>query len=176
MQTSAPELIDLASETRRDPEAVRRRAGPAGLRHQLPAGPAAGRARRAVRAALPHRLGPPRQPRPDARPATSTRSAATSTSPCAALITRPEVARAARLDAGRLGRRVRPHADGRDPRDGRPQPPHRFDDDWMAGGGVKPGITLGETDEFGFAPSPTACTCTTSRRRSSTCWAWITPG
>jgi hypothetical protein len=23
---------------------------------------------------------------------------------------------------------------------------------WMAGGGVKPGVTLGETDEFGFAP------------------------
>jgi hypothetical protein len=23
---------------------------------------------------------------------------------------------------------------------------------WFAGGGVKPGITLGETDEFGFAP------------------------
>src|SRR5262249_36834211 len=23
---------------------------------------------------------------------------------------------------------------------------------WLAGGGVKPGITLGETDEFGFAP------------------------
>ena len=23
---------------------------------------------------------------------------------------------------------------------------------WMAGGGVKPGMTLGETDEFGFAP------------------------
>ena len=22
---------------------------------------------------------------------------------------------------------------------------------WMAGGGVKPGLTLGETDEFGFA-------------------------
>ena len=23
---------------------------------------------------------------------------------------------------------------------------------WMAGGGVKPGVTVGETDEFGFAP------------------------
>ena len=23
---------------------------------------------------------------------------------------------------------------------------------WLAGGGVKPGITLGETDDFGFAP------------------------
>jgi hypothetical protein len=24
---------------------------------------------------------------------------------------------------------------------------------WLAGGGVKPGITIGETDEFGFAPT-----------------------
>ena len=23
---------------------------------------------------------------------------------------------------------------------------------WMAGGGIKPGLNLGETDEFGFAP------------------------
>src|SRR5262249_50183538 len=23
---------------------------------------------------------------------------------------------------------------------------------WMAGGGIKPGLTVGETDEFGFSP------------------------
>ena len=38
---------------------------------------------------------------------------------------RPEAARPARRDAGDLGRRVRPHADGRGPGHGRPQPPHR---------------------------------------------------
>ena len=42
----------------------------------------------------------------------------------------PQAARPARLDAGRLGRRVRPHADGRDPpprgrRQRRPRPPSR---------------------------------------------------
>ena len=46
---------------------------------------------------------------------------------------------------------------------------------WLAGGGVKPGLTLGATDEFGFAPSPTASTFTTCRRRSCTCWASTTP-
>jgi Protein of unknown function (DUF1501) len=24
---------------------------------------------------------------------------------------------------------------------------------WLAGGGIKPGISIGETDEFGFAPT-----------------------
>ena len=43
----------------------------------------------------------------------------------AALDQRPESARAAGRHAGRLGRRVRPHADGRDPRHHRPQSSHR---------------------------------------------------
>ena len=88
----------------------------------------------------------------------------------------PEAARAARRHAGRLGRRVRPHADGRDPRDvGRN---HHIDafTMWMAGGGIKPGLTARRsTDEFGFAPSRTASTSTTCRPRSCTCWASITP-
>ena len=33
--------------------------------------------------------------------------------------------------------------------DGRDHHPNAFSM-WMAGGGIKPGITLGETDEFGF--------------------------
>ena len=33
--------------------------------------------------------------------------------------------------------------------DGRDHHPNAFTM-WMAGGGIKPGITLGETDEFGF--------------------------
>ena len=38
---------------------------------------------------------------------------------------RPQAARPARRHARHLGRRVRPHADGREPRHHRPQPPHR---------------------------------------------------
>ena len=46
-----------------DPRAVRRRAGQGVVRQQLPAGAPAGRARRALRPALPPRLGPPRRHR-----------------------------------------------------------------------------------------------------------------
>ena len=68
---------------------------------------------------------------------------------------RPEAARAARRHAGRLGRRIRPHAV--------PRRPHgRGRTSWaatiipycytmlMAGGGMKPGMTYGATDELGF--------------------------
>ena len=48
---------------------------------------------------------------------------------------------------------------------------------WMAGGGVKPGITYGETDDFGHERRrATRSTSTTSRRRCCTCWASTTSG
>ena len=86
MQTSAPELIDLSGETQETLDALRRRSRQAELRQQLPARPPAGRARRAVRPALPHQLGQPRRPGREPRKATSKRSAARSTRPCAALV------------------------------------------------------------------------------------------
>ena len=62
MQTSVPELMDIADE----PQHVLDLYGVQGRRRlvrvQLPAGPPAGRARRAVHPALPPRLGPPRRP------------------------------------------------------------------------------------------------------------------
>ena len=59
MQTAVPELVDLRSESADVLESYGPDAGPAGnVRHELPAGAAAGRARRAVRAALSSRLGP----------------------------------------------------------------------------------------------------------------------
>ena len=61
MQTSAPELMDLSGESPRDAGDVRRRAGQAVVRQQLPAGAAAGRAGRAVRATVPRSLGPSRR-------------------------------------------------------------------------------------------------------------------
>ena len=84
MQTSVPELTDLSSE----PKLVLDLYGPdvheaRELRRELPAGPAAGRARRAVHPALSHGLGPAQQP---AR-ARSASSAATPTSPPPRLIT-----------------------------------------------------------------------------------------
>ena len=62
MQTSAPELMDICAGAEAHPRPVRRRAGQAVVRQQLPARPPAGRARRALRAALPRSLGPARQP------------------------------------------------------------------------------------------------------------------
>jgi hypothetical protein len=63
----------------------------------------------------------------------------------------PEAARAARRHAGGLGRRVRPHVycQGKLTADdyGRDHHPRCFTI-WMAGGGVKPGFSHGETDDF----------------------------
>ena len=62
MQASAPELMDICQRAEARPRDVRRRAGQAVVRQQLPARPPAGRARRALRAALPRSVGPARQP------------------------------------------------------------------------------------------------------------------
>ena len=77
MQAERPELMDIAREPQAHPRDVRRRAGQAVVRQQLPAGPPAGRARRPVRADLPRGVGPARQP----GPATSRRTARTPTRP-----------------------------------------------------------------------------------------------
>ena len=78
MQTSVPELTDLSERAEVGPRPVRpRRAQARQLRRQLPAGPPAGRARRAVHPALSHGLGPARQP----AQRRSAASAATPTSP-----------------------------------------------------------------------------------------------
>ena len=72
-------------------------------------------------------------------------SAAQTDQAAAALVHGPQAARAARRHARRLGRRVRPHADERGAQRlevPRPRPPPARFTIWMAGGGVKPGITL----------------------------------
>ena len=63
MQVSVPEVMDISRESPRDAGRVRRRAGHGVVRQQLPAGPPAGRAGRAVRAALRLGLGRPRHRR-----------------------------------------------------------------------------------------------------------------
>ena len=84
MQTSVPELTDLSSEPEIDVRHLRPRFPQARhVRGQLPAGPAAGRARRAIRAALSSGLGPPRRP----AEARFRGNAATSIRPTAALVT-----------------------------------------------------------------------------------------
>ena len=48
---------------------------------------------------------------------------------------------------------------------------------WLAGGGIKPGMTHGETDDFSLQHRPaTRSTSTTCTRRSCTAWASTTRG
>ncbi len=96
-----------------DPRDVRHRAGPGLIRQQLPARATADRARRAIRAAVPPRMGHPRRlgrhrhRRARSAPLPRSRSGDWRAADG------PETARAARHDARRLGRRVRPDADQR---------------------------------------------------------------
>ena len=166
MQAEAPEAVDLAGES----QATRELYGmddktDRGLRPQLPARPPAGRARRALRPALPRRrqqvgrpLGPREEPRRAVRPDGQARRRAAE---------RPQEPRAARRDAGRLGRRVRPHADEREGRRPRPQPLRLHHVDGRrrrrrAAGPSAPPTTSACT------PSRTASTSTTCTPRSCT--------
>ena len=58
---------------------------------------------------------------------------------------------------------------------GRDHNPHGFTF-WMAGGGVKGGVSHGATDEVGYTAAVDPCTSTTCTRRSCTCWGSITRG
>ena len=90
--------------SRSRPRAVRHRAGQGVLRQQLPAGAAAGRARRPLRPALSPRLGHARrQPRRRHRRRSCRGCASRPTRPAAALRQGPEAARPARRHAGRSG-------------------------------------------------------------------------
>ena len=152
MQTSAPELIDIAGETAEDAGHVRRRAGQARrfANNCLLARRLVERGVRFVQ--LYHTdwdhhggagadLGKPFD-----------QVCREVDQPCAALITRPEAARPAGRYAGGLGRRVRPHADGRGARapsaattTSTPTPCG-----WPAAAS-NAALTSAHTDELGFA-------------------------
>ncbi len=78
-------------------------------------------------------------------------------------------ARAARRDAGRGHRRVRPHAEDQSV-GGRDHWGHVFSFA-MAGAGIRGGQVYGSSDKNGGYPARTASQPQTSRPRSSTCWA-----
>ena len=90
--------------------------------------------------------------------------------PIAGLLARSEAARPARFHAGHLGREF-----GRLPMsqggNGRDHNPHGFTM-WFAGGGVKPGTIIGETDEMGLRGVGDALlTCAIFTRPFCSCWA-----
>ena len=71
--------------------------------------------------------------------------------PIAALVDRSRTTRPAGINPGRLGRRIWPHAVQRRQGRARAETTTRTASSmWMAGGGVKGGMSFGETDEFGF--------------------------
>jgi hypothetical protein len=149
MQTSAPELMDCRRRDAADADLYGAEAGQAVVCQQLPAGPPAGRAGRAVRAALSHRLGPPR--RPGQQPGRGARSPLPrSGSASAALVL--DLKQRGLLDdtlvvwGGEFGRTPMGEVRATIGRD------HHIDafTMWLAGGGVKGGYILGETDELGF--------------------------
>ena len=153
MQTSVPDLTDLGQGAGVDSRVVRHRTRKGVVCQQLPARAAAGRARRALRAALSPRLGHPRRlvrrghrreaaaPLPADRPADLRAADGL------------EAARAARRHAGRVGRRVRPHADERSAQRldvPRPRSSSARVHDVARGRRLKPGITVGRTDDLGY--------------------------
>ena len=175
---SVPELTDLsrrAASTSSSCTAPTSRK-PGHVRRQLPAGPPAGRARRAVRPALPPRLGPARQP---ARRRSRGQCRDTD-QPSAALI--QDLKQRGLLDdtlvvwGGEFGRTV--YCQGKLTADdyGRDHHPRCFTI-WLAGGGIKPGITLRRDRRLLLQHRPaTRSTSTTCTPRSCTASASTTRG
>ena len=154
MQTSVPELTDISKRAGDDPRAVRHRARAGLVREQLPARAAAGRARRALRPALSPRLGHHGASFGDGhRRAAAARCAGRPTGRSAALLT--DLKQRGLLDdtlvvwGGEFGRTPMNEARNGSKFLGRDHHPRAFTM-WMAGGGIKPGVTVGRTDELGY--------------------------
>ena len=175
---------DRCSTSRSEPAArssrLRHRTRRRQLRQQLPARPPARRTRRAVRAALSLGLGFARRGAGEALNWASRISAARSISRSPRCSPTSKQRGLARRHAGRLGRRVRPHADAREPRRPgdalhrpRPQPARVHDLDGRRRREAGRQLRRDRRDGLrGRAKIPWSCaTCT---RRCSIYWASIT--
>ena len=138
------------------------------VRPAVPGRPAAGRARRAVRAGLPRqqrrrrRLGRPR--RPQGQPHAALRAGRSADRRPAQ---GPQAARPARRDARRLGHRVRPHARRAGRRRPRPSPLRLLASGWPAAASRAASSTARPTSSAS-TPSRTATTSPTSTPPSCT--------
>ena len=153
MQTSVPELTDVSNEPASIHELYGTEPGRAVVRQQLPAGAPPGRARRPLRPALSPRLGHPRRllrrghRREAAAPVPADRP------PIYGLLT--DLKQRGLLDdtlvvwGGEFGRTPMNEARNGSKFLGRDHHPRAFTM-WLAGGGIKPGVTVGKTDELGY--------------------------
>ena len=153
MQSSVPELTDISSEPETIHALYGTAAGQGDVRQQLPAGAASGRARRPLRAALSPRLGHARRQRRHRHRDEGARALPRDRRAATALVR--DLKQRGLLDdtlviwGGEFGRTPMNEARGGSRLIGRDHHPRAFTI-WMAGGGVKPGITIGQTDDFGY--------------------------
>ena len=149
-RSSVPELTDLSKEPDRTFELYGEDARkPGTFAVELPAGAPTRRARRALHPALSSRLGPPQRPAAGDRRINARRT----DQACAGLV--QDLKQRGLLDdtlvvwGGEFGRTV--YCQGKLTREkyGRDHHPRCFTM-WMAGGGIKPGITIGETDDYSY--------------------------
>ena len=142
MQSSVPELMDVSDEPQHVLDLYGTKGGRRFVRLELPAGPPAGRTRRAVHSALSSRLGPSRLGQ-----GAFAGTAKEVDQGVAALITdlkqRDMLKDTIIVFGSEFGRTPMAQGNGRD---------HHLAGFtmWFAGGGFKPGISYGATDELGY--------------------------
>ena len=150
MQSSAPELIDIARRIRRPWNCT----APCPARRRLPTTacwPGGWSNAASVSCSSTTPTGTITAPAATTSTAASTGPARKPIGPRAALDQGPEATRPARRTPGHLGRRVRPNADGRAAREDRPQSSHRRLHHVAGRRRRQARHQLGETDELGFA-------------------------
>ena len=171
MQAVAPELMDIAKEPKETLEMYGAEPGKASFANNCLLARRLVETRRALRAALSRGVGSARQP----GEGSAARTASTPIGPRAALI--KDLKQRGLLDdtlviwGGEFGRTpmVQGGSDGRD------HHPNAFTM-WMAGGGIKPGVTLRRNRRTRLQRRrKTRSTSTICTRPSCTCSASITP-
>ena len=153
MQTSVPELTDVDGRAGTHPRDVRHRGRDRLVRQQLPARAPAGRTRGPVRPALSQGLGHPRRLRRHRHRRTPPALCLEIDRAVGALLT--DLKARGLLDTtlvvwgGEFGRTPINEARNGSKLLGRDHHPRAFTM-WMAGGGIKPGVTIGRTDDLGY--------------------------
>ena len=153
MQMAVPDVMDIRQEPEPIRDGIWRQTRGLLVRQQLPAGAPLGRARRPLRPALRLGMGLHGTGAGDDIVKHLPKKCKEVDRPIAALLA--DLKRRGLLDetlviwGGEFGRTSMNEARGGSTFSGRDHHPHCFTI-WMAGGGIKPGITVGATDDLGY--------------------------